>query len=137
MWLLGASVAGRILPGGEALVQPDMRLLAQKVGLQTQATQPFYDLIIVGAGPAGWERASTAHRRAAYADDRRAATGGQAGTSSRIENYLGFPKGPSGADLASGPPAGTTRLGAETLTAQDVEKVRVEDPYRYHTERRH
>ena len=122
------------LPGGEALVQPDMRLLAQKVGLQTQATQPFYDLIIVGAGPAGLGAGvygASEGLRTLMID--RAATGGQAGTSSRIENYLGFPKGLSGADLAQRATLQATRLGAEILTAQDVEKVRVEDPYRYVT----
>ena len=59
------------------------------------------------------------------------AAGGQAGTSSRIENYLGFPKGLSGADLARRATAQATRLGAEILTAQEVTQVRVEDPYRY------
>jgi thioredoxin reductase (NADPH) len=63
----------------------------------------------------------------------REATGGQAGTSSRIENYLGFPKGLSGTDLARRATAQATRLGAEILTAVDATRVRVEDPYRYVT----
>jgi thioredoxin reductase (NADPH) len=63
----------------------------------------------------------------------RQATGGQAGTSSRIENYLGFPKGLSGADLARRATAQAQRLGAEILTARDAVKIRAEDPYRYVT----
>lgn len=122
------------LPGGEALIQPDLRALAEKVGLQTQATQPFYDLVIVGAGPAGLGAGvygASEGLRTLMID--RAATGGQAGTSSRIENYLGFPKGLSGAELAQRATVQATRLGAEILTAQSVESVRVEDPYRYVT----
>ncbi len=122
------------LPDGSTLVAPDHRLLAEKVGLRTQATQPFYDLIIVGAGPAGLGAAvygASEGLRTLMID--RQATGGQAGTSSRIENYLGFPKGLSGADLAQRATAQALRLGAEILTAQNVEKVRVDDTYRYLT----
>ena len=122
------------LPDGSTLVAPDHRLLAEKVGLRTQATQPFYDLIIVGAGPAGLGAAvygASEGLRTLMID--RQATGGQAGTSSRIENYLGFPKGLSGADLAQRATAQALRLGAEILTAQNVEKVRVDDTYRYVT----
>ena len=122
------------LPDGSALVAPDHRLLAEKVGLRTQATQPFYDLIIVGAGPAGLGAAvygASEGLRTLMID--RQATGGQAGTSSRIENYLGFPKGLSGADLAQRATAQALRLGAEILTAQNVEKVRVDESYRYVT----
>jgi thioredoxin reductase (NADPH) len=118
-------------PDGSVLVQPDNRALAEKVGLQTQATQPFYDLIIVGAGPAGLGAAvygASEGMRTVMIE--REATGGQAGTSSRIENYLGFPKGLSGSDLARRATAQATRLGAEILTAQEVTQVRVEDPYR-------
>jgi thioredoxin reductase (NADPH) len=122
------------LPDGSTLVAPDHRLLAEKVGLRTQAAQPFYDLIIVGAGPAGLGAAvygASEGLRTLMID--RQATGGQAGTSSRIENYLGFPKGLSGADLAQRATAQALRLGAEILTAQNVEKVRVDDTYRYVT----
>ncbi len=104
------------MPGGEALIQPELRVLAEKVGLQTQATQPFYDLIIVGAGPAGLGAGvygASEGLRTLMID--RAATGGQAGTSSRIENYLGFPKGLSGSDLAQRATLQATRLGAEIL----------------------
>jgi thioredoxin reductase (NADPH) len=114
------------------LVEPDNLTLAEKIGLQTQATQPFYDVIIVGAGPAGLGAAvygASEGLRTLLID--KEATGGQAGTSSRIENYLGFPKGLSGADLAQRATAQALRLGAEILTAQEVVNVRVEDPYRF------
>jgi len=120
------------LPDGEVLIEPDNLTLAQKCGLQTEATQPFYDVIIIGAGPAGLGAAvygASEGLRTLMID--KEATGGQAGTSSRIENYLGFPKGLSGADLAQRATAQALRLGAEILTAQEVVKVRVEDPYRY------
>ncbi len=120
-----------LFPGGEVLVEPDNRALADRCGLQTQATQPFYDVIIVGAGPAGLGAAvygASEGLRTLMID--KEATGGQAGTSSRIENYLGFPNGLSGADLARRATAQAQRLGAEILTAQEVTGVRVEDPYR-------
>ena len=118
-------------PDGSSLVQPDLRMLAEKVGLQTQATQPFYDLIIVGAGPAGLGAAvygASEGLRTALIE--REATGGQAGTSSRIENYLGFPKGLSGADLARRATAQALRFGVEILTTQEVVCIKVEDPSR-------
>ncbi len=118
-------------PDGDILTEPDNRALAEKCGLQTQATQPFYDVIIVGAGPAGLGAAvygASEGLRTLMID--KEATGGQAGTSSRIENYLGFPKGLSGADLARRATAQAQRLGAEILTAQEVTGVRVDDPYR-------
>jgi thioredoxin reductase (NADPH) len=119
-------------PNGEVLADPDNLTLANKIGLQTQATQPFYDVIIIGAGPAGLGAAvygASEGLRTLMID--KEATGGQAGTSSRIENYLGFPKGLSGSDLAQRATAQAKRLGAEILTAQEVVKVKVEDPYRY------
>ena len=118
-------------PDGTTLIEPDFRSLAEKAGLQTQATQPFFDMVIIGAGPAGLGAAvygASEGLRTALIE--REATGGQAGTSSRIENYLGFPKGISGADLARRATDQARRLGAEILTAQEVIKVRVEGPYR-------
>jgi thioredoxin reductase (NADPH) len=121
-------------PDGSTLIEPDNRLLAEKVGLRTQATQPFYDLVIVGAGPAGLGAAVYGASEGLHTlmIDKEA-TGGQAGTSSRIENYLGFPNGISGGDLAHRAAAQAARLGAEILTAQTVTDIRAEDPYRYIT----
>lgn len=119
-------------PDGSVLVNPDRRALAEKVGLRAPAQQPFYDLIIVGAGPAGLAAAvygaSEGLRTVVIEKE---VTGGQAGTSARIENYLGFPNGISGADLARRATTQAKRLGAEILTAQEVTGVRIEDPYRF------
>jgi thioredoxin reductase (NADPH) len=121
-------------PDGSTLVDPDLRTLADKVGMTTQAEQPFYDLIIIGAGPAGLGGAvygASEGLRPVVIE--REAAGGQAGTSARIENYLGFPQGISGADLTRRATTQAQRLGAEILTAQEVTGVRVEDPYRFVT----
>jgi len=118
-------------PDGDTLVDPDLRSLAEKVGLRAPAAQPFYDLIIIGAGPAGLGAAvygASEGLRTAVVE--KEATGGQAGTSARIENYLGFPTGISGADLARRATTQAKRLGAEILTAQTVTGLRVEGPYR-------
>jgi thioredoxin reductase (NADPH) len=120
-----------LFPDGTTLVAPSTRAVAEKVGLQTRAQKPFYDVIIVGGGPAG-----LAHAVYAASEGLRAllveanAPGGAAGTSSRIENYLGFPSGLSGADLAQRAIMQARRFGAEILTAQQVVGVRREDPYR-------
>ena len=115
-------------PDGSTLVQPDRRTLAEKVGLRVEATNPFYDFIIIGGGPAGLAGAVyAASEGLKTAMIEREAPGGQAGTSSRIENYLGFPAGISGSDLARRAVAQATRLGAEILSAE-VDSIRVEDP---------
>jgi thioredoxin reductase (NADPH) len=118
-------------PDGSNLITPSHVDLATKVGLQTEAHNPFYDLLIVGAGPAGLGAgvygASEGLRTAII---EREATGGQAGTSSRIENYLGFPQGISGKDLARRATTQAKRFGAEILTAVSVEDIRVEDSVR-------
>ena len=119
-------------PDGSYLVKPGMKDLGQKVGLQTEASHPFYDLIIIGGGPAGLAAAvygGSEGLRTVMIE--REATGGQAGTSSRIENYLGFPKGLSGADLARRAFSQTKRFGVEILLPQEVTSIRAEGPYRY------
>ena len=113
---------------GTRLVNPDRRAVAEQVGLQTEADNPFYDLIIAGGGPAGLAAAVYAASeglRTVMVESE--APGGQAGTSSRIENYLGFPSGVSGGDLARRAATQATRLGAEILTATAVTKVATED----------
>lgn len=118
-------------PEGEPLVQPAQRELADRLGLQTKAQRPFYDLIVVGGGPAGLAGAvygASEGLRTILIESR--APGGQAGTSSNIENYLGFPSGVSGSDLARRATAQAKRFGAEILTAQEVTGIRREDPYR-------
>lgn len=120
-----------LFPDGRVLVNPDNRLLADSCGLQTEASAQSYDLIVVGAGPAGLGAGvyGASEGLSTLVIDMEA-TGGQAGTSSRIENYLGFPNGVSGTDLANRATIQAKRLGAEILTAQKVVAVRVEDPYR-------
>jgi thioredoxin reductase (NADPH) len=118
-------------PDGSVLVEPEPKELADKVGLKTEPTNPFYDLIIVGGGPAGLGAAvysgSEGLKTLMIEEE---AVGGQAGTSSRIENYLGFPNGISGSELARRATTQSKKFVVEILTAQPVVKVEVEDPYR-------
>ncbi len=119
------------LPGGATLRAPDRAALAAAIGMQMEASRPFYDLVVVGAGPAGLASAVYgASEGLSTVVVEQAATGGQAGTSSRIENYLGFPSGLSGSDLARRAHAQAERLGAELLVPQQVCGIRLEDPYR-------
>jgi thioredoxin reductase (NADPH) len=114
---------------GTALVQPSTTELAAKVGLRTQAREEFYDVIVIGAGPAGLAAgvygASEGLRTLVVEPE---AVGGQAGSSSRIENYLGFPQGLSGDELAKRAFLQANRLGAEFLT-QRVTCIRSENGY--------
>lgn len=120
-----------LLPDGSHLLKPTNLEVANKIGLQTQAEKPFYDLIIVGGGPAGLAAAVYGASEGLHTMMiEREAPGGQAGTSSRIENYLGFPVGLSGGDLARRAVTQARRFGVEILTPQEVKGIRVEDPYR-------
>ncbi|MEH1831490.1 MAG: FAD-dependent oxidoreductase [Nostoc sp.] len=120
-----------LFPDGSRLIQPSNLEIAAKIGLQTQAERPFYDLAIVGAGPAGLAAAVYgASEGLSTVLIEREAPGGQAGTSSRIENYLGFPVGLSGSDLARRGVTQARRFGVEILTPQVVTGVRLQNPYR-------
>ncbi|MEM6430243.1 MAG: FAD-dependent oxidoreductase [Deinococcota bacterium] len=119
------------VPGEDMLVAPSVSDVASKVGLHSQAARPFYDLAIVGAGPAGLAAAvygASEGLETVLIEGQ--APGGQAGTSSRIENYLGFPTGLSGGDLARRAVTQARRFGVEILTPQQVTRMRVEGPYR-------
>ncbi len=120
-----------LFPDGGHLTCPNPTELADRVGLRTRATMPFYDLVVIGGGPAGLANAvygASEGLRTLMVEQ--SAPGGQAGTSSRIENYLGFPAGITGADLAQRATAQARRFGAEILTAQQAVGLRREDPYR-------
>ncbi len=120
-----------LLPDGSELSDPTNMQIAEHVGLQTHAALPFYDVVIVGAGPAGLAAAVYgASEGLKTILIEREAPGGQAGTTSRIENYLGFPAGLSGGDLARRALTQARRLGAEILSPQEVVGMRRDDPYR-------
>jgi thioredoxin reductase (NADPH) len=120
-----------VLPDGRALRNPSLSELANALGLTTRAETPSYDVVIVGAGPAGLAAAVYAASeglRTALVE--REAPGGQAGQSSRIENYLGFPSGLSGADLTRRALVQARRFGAELIAPAEVASLEVCDPYR-------
>jgi len=119
-----------LFPDGSSVVQPTQAQLAEKIGLRTHAEKDFYDLVVAGGGPAGLAAA-------VYAASEGLKTlvvepespGGQAGSSSKIENYLGFPAGVTGADLARRAHTQAVRFGVEFLT-QCVTGLRAENQYR-------
>lgn len=120
-----------IFQNGLRLRQPTLAELAEHAGLKTRATEAFYDLAIVGGGPAGLAAAvygASEGLRTVMIE--REAPGGQAGMSSRIENYLGFPSGLTGADLARRAVVQARRFGVEILSAEAT-AVRVDGPYRF------
>jgi thioredoxin reductase (NADPH) len=116
---------------GSHLVRPTPIVLAEKIGLRTRAKTPFYDLIIVGAGPAGLAAGVYgASEGLSTLMIERSAPGGQAGQSSAIENYLGFPRGLSGGDLTRRALDQAEKFGAELLRPQEAVALRVHDQYK-------
>jgi thioredoxin reductase (NADPH) len=121
-----------VLPGGEVLANPPVDELAARMGLRTRAETTFYDFVIVGGGPAGLAAAvygASEGLKTLLVE--RSAPGGQAGMSSRIENYLGFPSGLTGADLARRASVQARRFGAEILSPQEAVGFRADGPYRF------
>ncbi len=120
-----------LFPDGTKLLESAPTEVAQKVGLRTRAQTNFYDLAIVGGGPAGLAAAVYGASEGLHTVMvEREAPGGQAGMSSRIENYLGFPTGLSGGDLARRAVVQAQRFGVEILSPQEAVGVRTEGPYR-------
>jgi thioredoxin reductase (NADPH) len=122
-----SSIPVVITPEGHVLTSPTDAELAARVGLSTDPAEAFYDVVVVGGGPAGLGAAvyaSSEGLRTLLVE--RTATGGQAGTSARIENYLGFPDGISGSQLAERARRQAVKFGAEMVSARDVSAVEVQ-----------
>jgi len=119
------------LPDGDFLLDPSVQALAGRIGLNPTAQSDLYDVVIIGAGPAGLAAAvygGSEGLKTLLIEKR--APGGQAGTSSRIENYLGFPKGLSGSELARRALTQAERFGIEFLSPQEVTDIRVDGHYK-------
>ncbi|MDQ2772099.1 MAG: FAD-dependent oxidoreductase [Bacteroidota bacterium] len=120
-----------VFPDGSTLANPTPADIGAKLGITQQASQEMYDVVVVGAGPSGLAAAVYgASEGLKTLIIERMTPGGQAGTSSRIENYLGFPTGLSGAELAHRAWAQAVRLGAEFLAPQEVKKLCIQDGYK-------
>lgn len=120
-----------LLEDGEVLARPTLQEVGEKLGLTPKATGELYDLAIIGAGPAGLAAAvygGSEGLRTILVDKR--APGGQAGTSSRIENYLGFPNGLSGSELTQRAITQAKRFGVEFLAPQEVNEIQSEGQYK-------
>lgn len=120
-----------IFPDGSYIAEPTNIQIAEKIGLKTRAQMAFYDLIIIGGGPAGLAAGVYGASEGLHTLlIERQAPGGQAGTSSNIENYLGFPSGLTGGNLARRAVAQAIKFGAEILNPQEVVGIRANGPYR-------
>jgi thioredoxin reductase (NADPH) len=120
-----------VFEDGAVLTDPELSALGEKIGFKVSATNEMYDVVIIGAGPAGLAAAvygGSEGLKTLLIEKR--APGGQAGTSSRIENYLGFPKGLSGADLSRRAISQVTRFGVEFLSPLEVTKIETKDGYK-------
>ena len=120
-----------ILENGSILKNPTLQDIAANIGLNPNASSNLYDVVIIGAGPAGLAAAvygGSEGLKTLLVEKR--APGGQAGTSSRIENYLGFPKGLSGADLSRRAITQATRFGVEFLSPQEVTDIELKNQYK-------
>lgn len=116
---------------GAFVVNPELRDLGERTGMQAKASKPMYDVTIIGAGPAGLAAAvygGSEGLNTALIEKR--APGGQAGTSSRIENYLGFPNGLSGSELSRRAISQVTKFGVEFLSPQEVVNISLKDGYK-------
>ncbi|HTF17036.1 MAG TPA: FAD-dependent oxidoreductase [Chryseolinea sp.] len=116
---------------GAFVSNPDIRTVGEKTGMRSKATKPMYDVAIIGAGPSGLAAAvygGSEGLNTALVEKR--APGGQAGTSSRIENYLGFPNGLSGAELSRRAISQVSRFGVEFLSPQEVVSISLSNNYK-------
>jgi len=121
-----------MFPDGTCVAEPETQELADRLGLRTRANLEFYDLAIVGGGPAGLAAAVYgASEGLKTVMVEREAPGGQAALSSRIENYLGFPSGLTGGDLTRRAVAQARRFGVEIVSPREATALRVDGPYRY------
>lgn len=123
-----------VLNDGSAIINPTLPELAARIGLQQQASKEMYDVLIIGAGPAGLAASvygSSEGLRTILVE--KSSPGGQAASSARIENYLGFPAGLSGAELSRRAIAQTLRFGTEILTPAEVKHIAVKDGYKITT----